>query len=73
MTHDDIQRLTDRARAQIARDQREAAQRSDAYRAKRQQRIGEIIEALVRSAYGKAVPEVIRQVKRRLPAEWFTP
>lgn len=73
MTTDDIQRLVQRAQEQIARDQREAAMRQDSYQAKRERRIREIIEALVTKTYGEAVPEVIDQVKRCLPASWFRP
>jgi hypothetical protein len=67
----DVKELARRARAQIELDEKYARERQESYRAKRRLRIDQIITAVVMEAYGKVTREIVEQVKRLLPREWF--
>jgi hypothetical protein len=67
----DVKELARRARVQIERDEKYARERQASYRAKRNLRIDQIIAAVVMEAYGRVTREVVEQVKKLLPREWF--
>jgi len=67
----DVKELAQRARAQIERDEKYARERQESYRAKRRLRIDQIITTVVMEAYGRVTREIVEQVKRLLPREWF--
>ncbi len=67
----DVKELAQRARAQIERDEKYARERQESYMAKRHLRIDQIIAAVVMEAYGKVTREIVEQVKKLLPREWF--
>ena len=67
----DVKELARRARARIELDEKYARERQESYRAKRRLRIDQIITAVVMEAYGKVTREIVEQVKRLLPREWF--
>ena len=68
----DVKELARRARARIELDEKYARERQESYRAKRRHRIDQIIAAVVKEAYGKVTREIVEQVKRLLPREWFS-
>ncbi len=67
----EVKDLATRARARIEMDEKYARETLEAYETKRRLRIDEIIIEVIQNFYGKVVYELVDQVKKLLPKEWF--
>jgi hypothetical protein len=63
----DIDTLVSIAQNQIARDEKYAIERQESYKAKKQQRIHEIITEIVRRFYGEILQEIVEKVMAFFP------
>ena len=67
----DVEELARRARTRMQRDEKYERETLEAYKSKRQLRVDEIIMEIMQNLYGKILYELIDQVKKLLPKEWF--